>query len=185
MLISQETNSIETAYLRMQLVSPAAQPELKQLFRDYVDSRLETYRKLPDMNAAEREMLRSRDLQTQIWDKSIEATLTKGSHPDAGKLLLPALNNMIDMARTRTMALQSHPPSIVFAVLFGIALICSLLAGYRTGTGNHRSWLHIFGFTFSFVILAYLILDIEYPRAGLFRLETADQMLVRLRQSMM
>ena len=51
-------------------------------------------------------------------------------------------------------------------------------------TGQHRSWLHILGFTVITVVVAYVVLDIEYPRAGLIRLETADQVLVDLRQSM-
>jgi hypothetical protein len=34
------------------------------------------------------------------------------------------------------------------------------------------------------VIVVYVVLDIEYPRVGLIRLESADQLLVALRQSM-
>src|SRR5450631_3215355 len=55
MLVAEEANSIETAYLRVHLVSPQAQPELRELFRRYVDSRLETYRRLPNMQAAAQE----------------------------------------------------------------------------------------------------------------------------------
>ena len=51
-LIAEEANTIETAYLRLHLLSQEAQPELQDLFRKYVDSRLETYRKLPNMEAA-------------------------------------------------------------------------------------------------------------------------------------
>lgn len=112
------------------------------------------------------------------------ATLLPNSHVDAGKLLLPALNNMIDMSTTRTMALQIHPLRIVYALLFGLGLICSLLAGYRMATGRRRSWLHIFGFTVITVIIAYVILDVEYPRSGLIRLEASDQLLVQVREAM-
>ena len=91
---------------------------------------------------------------------------------------------MIDIATTRTMALQMHPPRIIYALLFGLGLICSLLAGYRMSSGQYRSWLHILGFTVITVILVYVILDVEFPRTGLIRLETADQMLVNLRTSM-
>ena len=51
-------------------------------------------------------------------------------------------------------------------------------------SGQHRSWLHILGFTVITVIIAYVILDVEYPRAGLIRLENADQLLVTVRESM-
>ncbi len=98
--------------------------------------------------------------------------------------MLPALNNMIDITTTRTMALQVHPPRIVYVLLFSLGLICSLLAGYRMSAGAHRSWLHILGFTVITMIIVYVMLDAEYPRYGLIRLETADQALVDVRAAM-
>ena len=184
MLIAEEVNTIETAYLRLHLVPQEAQLALQELFRRYVDSRLETYRRLPNMQAAAMEMAKSKKLQEEIWVEAVAATRLANAHPDAGKLLLPALNNMIDIATTRTMALQIHPPRIIYALLFSLGLICSLLAGYRMASGQHRSWLHIFGFTVITVIIVYVILDVEYPRTGLIRLETADQLLVQVRESM-
>jgi hypothetical protein len=59
-----------------------------------------------------------------------------------------------------------------------------VIAGYRMASGQHRSWLHILGFTVLTVIIVYVVLDIEYPRARLIRLESADQLLVNLRDSM-
>jgi hypothetical protein len=69
-------------------------------------------------------------------------------------------------------------------LLFGLGLLCALLAGYRMSTGQHRSWLHILGFTLITVIIVYVMLDVEYPRGGLFRLEAADQLLVKAREGM-
>ena len=60
-LITEETNNIGTAWLRMDLLPADAQPELRELFRRYLDSRLLTYKKLPDLEAAEAE-LRALDL---------------------------------------------------------------------------------------------------------------------------
>lgn len=184
MLIAEEANTIETAYLRLELVASQTQPELQDLFRRYVDSRLETYRLLPNMKAAEKEMAKSKHLQEEIWKEAVAATRLPNGHPDAGKLLLPALNNMIDITTTRTMALQLHPPTIVYALLFALGLICALLVGYRMASGNQRSWLHILSYTFITVIIVYVILDVEYPRAGLIRLVGADQLLVQVRENM-
>jgi len=184
MLTAEEVNCIETAYLRLHLLSPQAQPALQELFRHYVDSRLETYRRLPNMVAAEMEMAKSKKIQQEVWIEAEAATRLPDSHPSSGLLLLPAINNMIDISTTRTMALQLHPPRIIYALLFGLGLICSLLAGFRMSSGQHRSWLHILGFTVLTVIIVYVMLDVEYPRAGLIRLESADQFLVNLRDHM-
>ena len=183
MLIAEEANTIETAYLRLHLV-PQSAPKIQDLFRQYVDSRLKTYRLLPNMKAASLEMVNSKKIQEEIWTESVTATREKSAHPAAAWVLLPALNSMIDIMTTRTMALQVHPPRIIFALLFALGLICSLLAGYRMSAGKHRSWLHILGFTVITVIVVYVILDAEYPRAGLIRLESADQVLVDVRATM-
>jgi len=184
MLTAEEVNYIETAYLRLRLLPHQAQPALQELFRRYVDSRLETYRRLPNMAAAELEMAESKRIQEEVWNEAVAATRLPDSHPSSGLLLLPALNNMIDISTTRTMALQIHPPRVIYALLFGLGLICSLLAGFRMSSGQQRSWLHILGFTVLTVIIVYVMLDVEYPRAGLIRLESADQLLINLREHM-
>jgi hypothetical protein len=184
MLVADEANAIETAYLRVQLLPAESQLGVQDLFRRYVDSRLETYRRLPDMRASESEMAKSKKLQNEIWRAAVNSSRNPESHPDAGKLLLPAVNKMIDIKTTRTMALQAHPPVIIYGLLFSLGLICSLLVGFRMEKGKRRSWLHILSFTVITVVVAYVILDVEYPRAGLIRLQLADQTLVDLRNSM-
>jgi hypothetical protein len=183
-LTAVEANNIETAYLRLNLLSPQAQPELQELFRRYLDSRLETYRKLPDIDAAKVEMANSEKIQREIWTRAVAASQLRDSHPDAGKLLLPSLNSMIDITTTRGMALQTHPPNVIYVLLFGLGLICALLAGYRMATGQRRSWLHILSFAVMTVIIVYVIIDVEYPRAGLIRLQAFDQFLVDVRHNM-
>jgi hypothetical protein len=41
-------------------------------------------------------------------------------------------------------------------------------------SGPHRSWLHILGFTVITVVIVYVVLDVEYPRTGLIRLEPTN-----------
>ncbi|MBV8307312.1 MAG: DUF4239 domain-containing protein, partial [Gammaproteobacteria bacterium] len=184
MLIAQEVNAIQTAYLRVQLLAQEQRPALQDLFRRYVDSRLDYYRKLSEGQAADAAMAASETLQRQIWRAAVTDSELAGAHRDAGKLLLPALNIMIDISTTRAMALQIHPPIIIYVLLFCLAAICSLLAGYRMAASEHRSWLHIFGFSLVTVVVVYAILDIEYLREGLIRLQSADQLLVKARASM-
>ena len=87
-LIVEEANDIGTAYLRIHLLPASAQPALRELFRQYLDSRLETYRKLPDLAAAKAELERSLKFQGEIWSNAVEACRDSGSQP-AHMLLLP------------------------------------------------------------------------------------------------
>ena len=184
MLIAEEVTAVTTAYLRLDLLAKEQRPALQELFRSYVDSRLETYRKMPDAQAAAAETAKSEKLQRQIWAAAVADSELPGAHRDAGKLLLPALNNMFDISTVRTMSLQIHPPTIIYLLLFSVGLMCSLLAGYRMASGQHRSWLHILGFTIITVVVVYVILDLDYLREGLIRLQAADQMLIRARESL-
>jgi hypothetical protein len=99
-------------------------------------------------------------------------------------VLLPALNQMIDITTTRTMAARMHAPAIIFELLIGLGLICSLLAGYAMAGGRQRSWAHAIGFAAVFALTVYVILDLEYPRRGLIRVDDLDQVLIDLRASM-
>jgi hypothetical protein len=63
---------------------------------------------------------------------------TAGRASDAAKLLLPALNQMIDITTTRTMAEQVHRPAVLFVMLFGVAQINALLAGYAIAARSIR-----------------------------------------------
>jgi hypothetical protein len=98
-------------------------------------------------------------------------------------LLLPALNAMIDITTTRTMSAQMHPPTIIFAMLFVVALASALLAGHGLAGGRRRNWLHMVSFAAILALAVYVILDLEFPRLGLIRVEAFDQALVDLLQS--
>lgn len=182
-LVVEEANNIGTAWLRLDLLSPSAASSLRALFRQYLDSRIETYRKLPDIQAAKVELARSIKLQGEIWTSAVAACRESGSQP-SHMLLLPALNQMIDITTTRAEATKMHPPFIIFAMLGLLSLAASLLAGYGMAGGKSRSWIHIIGFAAVMAITVYVILDIEYPRLGLIRVDSADRVLIELRESM-
>lgn len=183
-LIVQETNAIGTAWLRLDLLPASAQPAIRENFRKYVDSRLATYRKLPDIAAVKAELARSTQLQGEIWTQAVAAGRLEGTPPPATMLLLPALNEMIDITTTRTMVAQLHPPLAIYEMLVGLALVSALLAGYGMAGGKSRSWLHIIGFAAVMAVAVYLIIDLEFPRLGLVRIDAFDQALVELRASM-
>jgi hypothetical protein len=183
-LIVEETNDIGTAYLRLDLLPAEAQSALRENFRRYLDARIEIYRKLPDIAAAKASLVKANELQGQIWRQAVAASRAESAQPAAAILLLPALNAMIDITTTRTMAIQMHPPTVVVVMLFGLALAASLLAGYGMTGSKVRSWFHMLGFALVMAFAVYVILDIEYPRLGLIRVDAFDQALVDLRQSM-
>jgi len=184
--IQKEANAIGTAYLRLDLLPPASQPAIREKFRNYVDSRLETFRKLPDVPAAQVELAKSKKIQSDIWTQTLAASHLPDHDPDALKLLVPSLNEMFDEASTRNTSRMMHPPVAIFILLLLLGLVCSLLAGYAMAGSKRHSWLHIGTFAFVYVVSVYVILEIEYPRLGHLSIVEAsyDQLLVDVRESM-
>ena len=177
-LLVEETNAIGTAYLRLDLLPPAAQPALRQLFRDYTNSRLHLYDTVSDEVSPATE-----HLQRDIWQQSVAAATAPGANVDATKLLLPALNTMIDITATRRNAFNMHPPQVVFLLLFVFSGGAAFLGGYSMAV-HGRSWFHMFALALAVTLTIYATLEIKYPRRGLIRLTDTDKTLIELRNSM-
>lgn len=182
--IVDEANDIGSAYMLVDLLPPEAQPPLRDKFRQYVDTRLEAYRKMPDLTAAKAEFERSKTLQNDIWTQAVTATRDGGYQPVALQIL-PAIGKMINISTQRTIAIQMHPPTIIFVMLAGLMLISSLLAGYGMASVKSRNWTHTIAFAVILALTVYVIRDLEYPRLpGLVGLNEFDNVMVDLRKSM-
>ena len=181
-LIVQEANAIGTAYLRLDQLPASEQPEMRRLFREYVDTRLGVYEKLPDEIAVEQQMTRAEQLQREIWSKAM-ADSREDPTQNAARLLLPALNEMIDVTTARRIALHVRLPGLVLVVLILVALLSALLAGYAMAKRKRRSTLHMLLYASVIALTIYVILDLDDPRAGLIHLGKADNALIQLRDS--
>ena len=181
-LIVHEANAIGTAYLRLDELPVNDQPKMRHLFRGYLDARLRVYEKLPDLNAAEQELTRVRELQNEIWESAVTASQNDPTQNSA-RLLLPAINEMIDITTARTIAMRTQLPLLIFVLLAGVALISGLIAGYAMAKRRSRSSLHMVLYAAVIAITIYAVLDLEYPRFGLIRLDAADSALLQLRNS--
>ena len=182
--IVEEANDIGTAWLRLDLLPPAAQPKLRETFRRYVDARLAHYRSIADSDfeAARAAYDRSTELQNAIWTETVAAC--REAPLQASIVLLPALNAMFDITTTRMAATDMHTPRVIFAVLALLSMVCALLVGYEMGASPTRSRIHIWGFAAILAFTLYAILDFEYPRLGLIRIDDLDKYLLRVRVAM-
>ena len=179
-----EANAVGTAWLRMDLLPASAQPKVRETFKAYVDARIATYRKLPDVAAAQAELRRSLELQGELWSQVVAAVRQRDAHPNVELVVIPAMNEMINFTTLRIAATRIHPPWIVYLMLAVLALAAALLSGYQQGGEKDVDWLHKIGFALTVAITVYVILDIEYPRLGFVRLDAIDQVLVETRAGM-
>ena len=182
-LIIQEVNAIGTAWLRIDLLPAEPQSAIRDGFRRYLDARLAAYRKLPDLSAAKIELANAARAQDDIWARSVAASVAPGGEP-ARVLLIPALNEMFDIAEARLLAGQMHPHPVIWVMLATVALAAALLAGYGMAGAHARNWVYMIGFAATTAVASYVIMDLEYPRLGLIRVSSFDQALVDVRATM-
>lgn len=181
-LIAQEANAIGTAYLRLDLLPEEAQPALRDDFRKYTRSRLAVYQAIPDIKAVKVALDRSEALQNKVWSKATEAA--KGCGPAEKALVLSSLNEMIDITTVQTVALTTHPPVEVFAMLALTVVASSSLAGYTMSASGTRDWVFVAAFALVLGTALYVTLDYEFPRIGLMLIDPVDQLLVQTLEKM-
>jgi hypothetical protein len=183
-LIVQETNAIGTAYLRVDLLPEALQPQVRDDFRAYVDSRLTFYRELTtDRAQTLKNLARSNELQKRVWTDAVAAAKQTGS-PAVLSLIVSSLNDMIDITTVRLVALLTHPPLLIYVTLVVLALASALIAGFGMGDSGKRPWLHTLVYAVALTATVYTIMDLEFPRAGIVRVDRYDQILIDQRNSM-
>ena len=175
-LAIQEANAVGTAWLRLDLLPASAQPPIREEFRRYARLHVEAYEALPDYDAFSAKLGQAKVMQIALWAAAVRAL--PEAPPVATQLLLPALNDMIDVTGTREALTRVHTPGAIVGCLAALALFSSLLAGY--GLAGSRSWsryLHMMGFAVAVAGTIYLVLDYDHPRFGLIRVDFADEAL--------
>jgi hypothetical protein len=155
---------------------------MRHLFRQYLDSRLGMYAKLPDLTAADAELDHATKIQQEIWSRAIDASRDDPTQ-NVARLLLPALNEMIDVTTSRTIALHTHLPPLIFGLSISVALLSGLLAGYDMAKRRKRSWFHGILYSVVIAITIFTVIDLDYPRFGVIRLTAADNAMIQLRDS--
>jgi hypothetical protein len=181
--VVQEANAIGTAFLRIDVLPAEARLPLRQLFRDYVDARLEIYRLAAAGRPYQDALSKSALLQRQIWLQSTAAAEKSGQVPPF-TVLLPALNEMIDITTTRTAATRMHSPIEIYLTIGLLAVLGAAFVGYGMAGRKVRSFIHTAGFAAVVAIVLFVIIDLEFPRLGIIRVDAADRVLLELRASM-
>ena len=180
-IIVEEISRIGTAYSRLELLDSESKQILRRQFRQYVESRSRIFPLLINREAVIKELDHTAQLQNEIWTKSVAVTEDK-PYRDTRTLLLPALNQMFDITTVRTIAIQTHPPPMIFVVLCVIAMVSSGMVGYSVNTNKkyQLSSAHVVGFAGVVAFVLYVILDVEFPRIGFVTLESVNDLFIKL-----
>ena len=172
-----EATAIGTAYLRSSMLPEPMRTETRNLFREYVDVRLEAVQP-GNLSQA---MSKSEELHNRLWSQAVAAG--EKERTPMTSLYITALNEVIVLhARRVTAAVRSRVPAPMWIVLFLLAFICMAMMGYQLALNNSRRSLAAIALVVGFSCVLFLIVDLDRPGQG--TLEVSQQAMIDLRKSM-
>lgn len=182
-LVTQQASAMRTAWERVASFSPREQPAIRAAFRAYVDAVLAMHRAAPSLEEALLEPPDVSRTRADLWSRAVSVSLTTDGEK-ARMLVLPSMNEMFAAVDAEHLARRIHPPNLIFLMLGISALAGALFAGYGLASGPSRNWMYMIGIAATVGVAMYVIIELEYPRLGLVRIDAMDQALTEVRATM-
>jgi hypothetical protein len=182
-LILEESQAIGTAWSRLDLLPEPDRGDLKDRFRRYLDAKLSAYKTAEERKTFLGRLAAVEEQGDGILKAAAAACRSEGGRPYA-VVIMPAVNQMLDIAMARRFAIWTHPPLAIYVLLIVLALGSALLVSAVMSPAKKRSWIHLLAFCIVVSFTITVTIDLELPRLGLIRVDKADQLLRDVRQSM-
>ncbi len=171
-----EANAISTAILRTELYSVTEATEIKKLFEPYLRSRIE-YFKVGNPSTSDL-ITQTNETGQAIWQKA-QSIFIEGKQAGASRLMITAINDMLDAVSTRDAAINATlPPSIIWT-LYALSFCSCFIVGF----GMKRKFLTNFIGVLYILFIALtvsLILDAGDPRGGFINTKKANQQIKQI-----
>ena len=164
-LVVEEANAIGTTYLRAGYLGEPYSSESRALLSEYVDVRLSAL--VPGQ--LQPAIARSEEIHDELWST---AEILALETPDSTVLAIyiESLNEVIDLHTKRLIAaLSARIPSVLWAVIFTVALLTMGLVGFNNSYDKRRSIIGLVILAIVFTAVIGLIVDLDRPQSGLLR----------------
>ena len=163
-MVLVETNVLGTAYLRAGLVDQPHERNIKQLLREYVNTRLEGV----DPDKVDQSIERSIQIHQLLWKEVQSAAM---SNPNTNtSLLIQSINEVIDTHENRLAAtFQERIPDSIWITLIVISVITVLTLGLTAGFGNHRRLIVVIPLVMAYAALITLVAELDMPQKGVIK----------------
>lgn len=168
-LIVQEANAIGTAYLRADLLHAPHSAQLRTALARYRDQRLRVSKTLRG-GLTEQDAAMVITLQEHIWNAARDGTLAR---PEMAEIVIPPVNDVIDLHTTRLAAARKHLPLPVMSLLIGCSVLSIGVIGFGCGLAGQRSRMMTGALVLLISATLWITVDLDHPRAGLLRLNDA------------
>lgn len=164
-LLAEETDALETAYYRCDLLPDSTRMKLHDVLREYIDIRLLFYQPRLDESKVLDVNRQTRKIQNKLWSYAPE--ITKELPDYLAAVVLESLNKLINASNKRYIAMENHVPEPIFFLLFLISVLTNVAVGYSCGIAADRHIFFTVLFSFCVCTILLVIMDLDRPRRGL------------------
>lgn len=179
----EEAHSYELAYEYVSVFPDKYQQTLQQGIRDYLSANINAYKDSNKPASLIVDEEKSDKIRNSIWQTAVIASHNTANQSAAANAL-QAVSDMFAKSNTGIMLSKVHPPVIIFALLIILAALGAFLAGYISAESKHRRPIHTLFYVILTAFTIYVVINLEYPRAGFIGLDYFDNNLVTIRDSM-
>jgi hypothetical protein len=164
-IIVKEANALGTAYLRADTIAEPERSELKAALKEYTADRVQL------LSGANRDQIESllvrvNGLHERMWRSAIKGT--QGNAPLMA-VVLPPINEVIDLHSTHLAMARRHLPLPIMAVLLGTAAIGVGLLGFGNGREGRRFSVIDSVYGAVLAVALWMTVDLDYPGIGVIR----------------
>jgi len=164
-IVVKEANALGTAYLRADALAEPYRGELKAALKEYTADRVQL---LSSEKRDENEVLLGKiaGLHERMWKSAIGGTQ---NNAPLMEVVLPPINEVIDLHSMHLALARRHWPLPIMAVLLGTAAVGVGLLGFGGGrVGRRFSRLDsIYGLVLA--VALWMTIDLDHPGFGLIR----------------
>jgi hypothetical protein len=165
-IIVKEANALGTAYLRADTIAEPHRSELKAALREYTADRVQL------LSGERRDQIglllaKVGGLHDRMWQPAIKAT--QGNAPLMA-VVLPPINEVIDLHSTHLAVARRHLPLPIMAVLLAATAISVGLMGFGNGRVGRRFSLIDSVYGIVLAVALWMTIDLDYPGIGIIRI---------------
>jgi hypothetical protein len=164
-LIVREANALSTAYLRADTIAEPQRSELKAALKEYTADRVKLLSR-EGRDQIEPLLAKVSGLHERMWRSAVSATQ---SNARLMSVVLPPINEVIDLHTAHLAMARRHLPVPIMVVLFATAAIGVGMIGFGNGRVGRR--FSVLDAVYGIVLAAalWMIIDLDYPGFGIIR----------------
>jgi hypothetical protein len=163
-LVREEANAINTAYLRSAFLPEPDRTKAADLFREYLDCRLESAR-VRTFSSLETATTQSLRIHGELWEMAV-ANARKDMNSDVAALYIEAVNEVINFHALRMAVFLTRIPVGVWSVLYALIALGMFGLGYQTAIGGSKRSKITPVLAFAFAVVIALIASLDRPQHG-------------------